>query len=48
MESMLIGLPDELETLVTMGILKRGEDDNAVIDPTFVQAIDNLLSELEK
>ena len=36
-----------LDDLMTMGILKTGEGDNAVIDPTFSEAVDSLLSELE-
>jgi hypothetical protein len=33
--------------LMTMDILKRGEGNNPVIDPTFSETIDNLLAELE-
>ena len=46
-EHRLFHSPFRLDTLTTMGILKRGEDDNAVIDPTFGEAVDSLLAELE-
>ena len=41
------GSPYALDALVTMSILKRGESDNAIIDPTFGEAVDSLLAELE-
>ena len=37
-----------LEALTTARILRRGDDDKAVIDPEFVEAVDSLLAELEK
>ena len=46
-EHRLIHSPFRLDTLTTMGILKRGEGDNAVIDPPFGEAVDSLLAELE-
>ena len=47
MEHRWIGFRRELDVLTTMSILKRGEDDKPVVDPTFREAIDNLASELE-
>ena len=41
------GLFYTLDALVTMSILKRGESDNAIIDPTFGETVDSLLAELE-
>ena len=46
-ESGLIGSWSMLHGLMTTGILTRGEDDCAVIDPTFGEAVDNILGELE-
>ena len=34
--------------LERMNVLKKGEDDNAVIDPVFVETVENLLAELGK
>ena len=38
----------DLDTLVNLGTLKKGDDDSAVIDPRFREMIDSLLAELEK
>ena len=36
-----------VDDLITTGILKRGDDDDAVTDPMFSEAVDHLLAELE-
>ena len=38
---------DVLRVLTEKGVLRKGENDNAVIDSKFVETIDNLLAELE-
>ena len=36
-----------LDALIKVGVLKKGEDDNPIVDETFGEVVDNLLSELE-
>ena len=38
---------DMLRVLMEADVLKRGEEDNAIIDPKFGEMIDNLLQELD-
>ena len=36
-----------LHALTKVGVLEKGEDDNPIVDATFGEVVDNLLSELE-
>ena len=47
LEHRLIGSQNVLHDLTTMGMLKRGDNDDAVIDPRFSEAVDHLLAEFE-
>ena len=46
-ERRFLGIFPALAALSEAGILKKGEDDAATIDATFVEAVDSLVSELE-
>ena len=39
--------PNELDSLSKLKVLTRGEADNAIIDPEFIELVDGLLSELD-
>ena len=47
LEHRLIGSQNVSHDLTTMGMLKRGDNDDAVIDPRFSEAVDHLLAEFE-
>ena len=48
MEFMMFGFLHDLDAMTRLGILKKGKDDKAVIDPEFGVMVNNLVAELEK